>query len=149
MDNDYKELPCRNCGRVWKWAFDKKSEPHCPQGYGCTDERPTTREMFDQVMKRLDDIEIKLNRIPVVQPSYPTTPDPSYFGGLTVCSKCGVEWRGVMGYACSQSDCPVQLKVTSQTYNVSNSTRNFDIESLDPDQRSWYYDGYGTKRLKK
>lgn len=24
----------------------------------------------------------------------------------------------------------------------------FDIESLDPDERSWYYDGDGKKRLK-
>ena len=27
--------------------------------------------------------------------------------------------------------------------------REFEIESLDPDQRSWYYDGDGTKRPKE
>ena len=26
--------------------------------------------------------------------------------------------------------------------------QDFDIESLDPDERSWYYDGNGTKRKK-
>jgi hypothetical protein len=33
--SDYEELPCRRCGRVWKWAFDKKSMPYCQEGYGC------------------------------------------------------------------------------------------------------------------
>jgi hypothetical protein len=47
------------------------------------------------------------------------------------------------------SDCPVQVKVNSQTYNVSTSTGDFNIESLDPDQRTWYYDGDGTKRRKE
>jgi hypothetical protein len=56
-----------------------------------------------------------------------------------------MKWQGVMGYVCAQSDCPVQLKVTSQTYNTSN----FNIESPDPDQRTWYYDGDGTKRRKE
>ena len=148
MKNDYKELPCRHCGRVWKWAFDKKTEPCCPEGYGCNVEGPTTRELFDEVFKRLDSIEMKINHIASVQPAYPTTrPSPSL--GPTICSKCGMKWQGVMGYVCAQSDCPVQLKVTSQTYNVSTSTSDFNIESLDPDQRTWYYDGDGTKRRKE
>lgn len=116
--SDYKELPCRRCGRVWKWAFDKKSVPYCPEGYGCTVEGPTTRELFDEVMKRLDEIEMKINRI---APVYPITPvAPSL--GPTICSKCGMKWEGVMGYNCFLSDCPVQVKVTSQTYNISTST---------------------------
>lgn len=28
------------------------------------------------------------------------------------------------------------------------SKDDFDIESLDPDKRSWYYDGFGNKRKK-
>ena len=92
---DYKELPCRRCGRVWKWAFDKKSLPYCPEGYGCTVEGPSTRELFDEVFKRLDDIEMKINRI---QPIYPTAPVPPHLNS-TVCSKCGVEWKGLMGYS--------------------------------------------------
>ena len=30
----------------------------------------------------------------------------------TTCSKCGMVWEGVMGYVCSDLNCPVQLKVT-------------------------------------
>jgi hypothetical protein len=142
--SDYKELPCRRCGRVWKWAFDKKSVPYCPEGYGCTKEGPTMKELFDEVMKRLDNIEMKINRIPVVQPVYPTTP-PAPSLGSTICVKCGMKWEGSMGYVCTSSDCPMQFKVTSQTYNTSN----FGVESLDPDQRTWYYDGDGTKRRKE
>ena len=33
--SDYKELPCRRCGHVWKWVWDKKTIPYCPEGYGC------------------------------------------------------------------------------------------------------------------
>lgn len=140
--SDYKELPCRRCGRVWKWAFDKKSVPYCPEGYGCTVEGPTTRELFDEVMKRLDDIDMKINRIP---PVYPTTPTGPSLGGTT-CAKCGMRWEGAMGYVCIQPGCPVQMQVTSQ---ISTSTSNFNIESPDPDQRTWYYDGDGTKRRKE
>lgn len=35
-----------------------------------------------------------------------------------------------------------------QTADRLSELSNFDIESLDPDKRSWYYDGDGTKRLK-
>ena len=44
---DYKELPCRRCGRVWKWAFDKKSVPYCPEGYGCAVAPQSRLEMKD------------------------------------------------------------------------------------------------------
>jgi hypothetical protein len=146
--SDYKEMPCRRCGRVWKWALDKKSDPCCPQGYGCMVDGPTTRELFDEIMKRLDNIEMKISRISPVQPVYPTRPTaPSL--GPTICSKCGMKWEGIMGYNCYLIDCPVQPKVTSQTYNVSYTTGNFDIESLDPAERTWYYDGDGTKRKKE
>jgi len=143
QQNDYKELPCRRCGRVWKWAFDKKSEPHCPTGYGCSVEEPTVQDMFDEVMKKLDDIEMKINRIP---PVYPT---PQLDLNSTRCSKCGMIWKGVMGYVCPQVDCPVQFKTTTswQTYNTSGTS--FDIESLDPAERTWYYDGDGNKRKKE
>ena len=30
----------------------------------------------------------------------------------TTCSKCGMVWENVMGYVCSDVNCPVQLKVT-------------------------------------
>ncbi len=60
--SDYKELPRRRCGQLWKWSFDKKSEPCCPEGYGCNVklQEPTIKEMFDEVLKRLDDIKRKI-----------------------------------------------------------------------------------------
>lgn len=112
--NDYKELPCRRCGRVWKWAFDKKTEPCCPEGYGCAVEGPSTRELFDEVIRRLDVIEMKIRSIP---PVYPT---PSLEMNETKCSKCGMVWKGVMGYVCSHTQCPVQPKVGWQSYNTDN-----------------------------
>jgi hypothetical protein len=136
MSNDYKELPCRHCGRVWKWAFDKKSVPYCPEGYGCTIEVPSVKEMFEQVIKRLDDIEMKIS-----QPS-PYIPSPIYQTPVTPittinrCTKCGIDWSGSMGYVCTNTQCPMQ------------SVSSFEIEDLDPDKRSWYYDGYGVRRKK-
>jgi hypothetical protein len=85
---------------------------------------------------------MKINRISTVQPVYPTT--PSLRG--TTCAKCGMRWEGVMGYVCIQLGCPVQMQVTSQ---ISTFTGDFNIESPDPDQRTWYYDGDGTKRRKE
>ena len=35
-----------------------------------------------------------------------------------------------------------------QTANRFEQLVDFEIESLDPAERSWYYDGDGTKRLK-
>lgn len=29
-----------------------------------------------------------------------------------VCYECGMEWKGAMGYVCSNQKCPVQPKVT-------------------------------------
>jgi bifunctional DNA-binding transcriptional regulator/antitoxin component of YhaV-PrlF toxin-antitoxin module len=34
------------------------------------------------------------------------------------------------------------------SYVIQKKGQDFDIESLDPDERSWYYDGYGVKRKK-
>lgn len=34
------------------------------------------------------------------------------------------------------------------SYVIQKKETDFDIESLDPDERSWYYDGDGTKRKK-
>ena len=39
-------------------------------------------------------------------------------------------------------------KVLAELKGTLNKS-NFDIESLDPDERSWYYDGDGTKRKKE
>jgi ribosomal protein L37E len=114
--NDYKELPCRRCGRVWKWAFDKKTEPCCPEGYGCAVEGPSTRELFDEVIRRLDVIEMKIRSIPPVYP----TPSLEMNENMRECSKCGMVWKGVMGYVCSNTQCPVQPKVSWQSHNTSS-----------------------------
>ena len=106
----------------------------------------------DEYIRRLDKIErdiewiiqylLKTNE-PSSPPPYvpPVTPKAS-----TICSKCGMKWEGVMSYYCSSINCPVQYTATSQ---VSYATGTFDVESLDPDKRTWYYDGDGTKRLKE
>ena len=65
--------------------------------------------MFDEVLKRLDDIEMKIRSVP---PVYPT---PTMDLNSKKCSKCGMEWKGVMGYVCPSQDCPVQVKVGWKT----------------------------------
>jgi hypothetical protein len=70
---------------------------------------------------------------------------------ITKCSVCEMEWKGVMMYSCPNMRCPVQLKtssyttipttITYQTYNTYE-----DIESPDPAERSWVYDGFGIRR---
>lgn len=30
----------------------------------------------------------------------------------TVCQKCGMIWKGTMGYSCPNTDCPMQYKAT-------------------------------------
>jgi phage major head subunit gpT-like protein len=59
------------------------------------------------------------------------------------CSRCEkVELLG-----CFDTDCPVQLNLFSS--NITTPISNiFEVESLDPDKRTWYYDGNGTKRKK-
>jgi hypothetical protein len=86
---------------------------------------------------------MKINSIPSIY-SIPSTPSRKSITS-TSCGKCGMKWEGAMGYVCSQFDCSMQLQVTSQ---VSTSTVDFNIESPDPDKRTWYYDGDGTKRRK-
>lgn len=146
----HKSIPCPKCNRIWMWLERATPEnPVCPKGYGCSETLPesSVKELLDEVLKRLETIEMKINRVTPVPPVYPINPDPLI--EVTKCYKCGMEWKGVMGYVCSDMYCPVQVRTTSQTYNVSTSTGPFDIESLDPAEKSWYYDGDGTKRKKE
>jgi len=85
----------------------------CPDGYGCAAKaEPTIRELFDELIRRLDAIEMKINRVQHIVPVVPSTPvTPSI--GPTICVKCGMKWEGVMGYICSNSHCPVQFRVSS------------------------------------
>jgi hypothetical protein len=76
------------------------------------------------------------------------------FEKVSVCSLCDMEWKGTMSYSCSNMSCPMQVKASySQTISSGGNYQSynqptFDIESLDPDQRSWYYDGFGVQRKK-
>lgn len=109
----------------------------------------------DEYMAKLDKLQRDVDWIisyllKMNAPIQPIQPAPYItYDTATKCSKCGMEWKGVMGYVCSDMNCPVQMKITYQTYNISNATASFEVESLDPDERSWYYDGDGTKRKKE
>lgn len=43
-------------------------------------------------------------------PSFEPMPGDRDFDSV-VCSKCGVIWKGAMGYSCPHMDCPVQPHV--------------------------------------
>jgi len=53
------------------------------------------------------------------------------------CKKCKTEKGSI--FTCEDVTCELMHKLIKT---------NFDIESLDPDERSWYYDGTGYKRKK-
>lgn len=58
--SDYRVLPCRRCGHMWKWAADKKSVPYCPDGYGCAEKQennmdnPCRELWYEQRIKELE-----------------------------------------------------------------------------------------------
>jgi hypothetical protein len=69
------------------------------------------------------------------------------------CSLCGVVWQGTMSYSCNRIDCQMQVRgsfaiktETSASGQYQTHNQIFDIESLDPDKRSWRYDGHGIRR---
>jgi len=43
----------------------------------------------------------------------------------------------------------IERDIKDSTNKLANTLEQFDIENLDPDKRSWYYDGDGTKRRKE
>ena len=43
----------------------------------------------------------------------------------------------------------VYIKSNKRNRTMKLKKKDFDIEDLDPDKRSWYYDGDGTKRPKE
>jgi hypothetical protein len=106
-------------------------------------------ELLEEILETLRDIKRSLDelsgpQIPVYPPARPAY--PPYLGSATTCPKCGMVWEGVMSYSCMHSDCPVQYRVTWDY--PSATTGQFSVESLDPAERSWYYDGDGTRRSK-
>lgn len=43
----------------------------------------------------------------------------------------------------------IEKDIKASTNKLADTLEQFDIENLDPDKRSWYYDGDGTKRRKE
>jgi hypothetical protein len=151
VEVSHKSIPCPKCDRIWLWASNKDFRyAYCPEGYGCNTDN--TKGNIAEIKKNVEELKrdvawiiqylLKQNQPIQPPPFVPSTPSL----GDYKCFKCGIVWKGVMSYHCSNIDCPVQVKVTSQTYNA---TPNYDIESPDPDKRTWYYDGDGTKRKKE
>ena len=80
-----------------------------------------------EYIKRLDKIQNDLNLLreevrlliltrnspKPVNPEYltPTTPPYDPYPS-TICPKCGMEWKGVMGYVCMNQPCPIQPSAT-------------------------------------
>lgn len=54
--------------------------------------------------------------IPTVIPDWNKAAHPNdYMTTNVVCSECGMEWKGAMGYVCYNPKCLIQPKVTSYT----------------------------------
>ena len=81
------------------------------------------KEMFTNILRRLDIIEQKVLESRSVEK----------ISSAESCPKCGKQWGNSHGNICLSQNCP-------ETYEA------VDVESPDPDKRSWYYDGDGTKR---
>lgn len=118
----HKEIPCPKCRRIWLWADWKnpeEEEAECPVGTGCNtiSEKSDTsiQDKLNEILRRLEQIEKSILDQPVVQyPSYPypTTPFPPPYIPSNSCAKCGIALEGVMGYVCSDKNCPTFMKVT-------------------------------------
>ena len=68
------------------------------------------QEQIYELQVQMRELEMKLDRVtnaPLVDPI------ELLDSNTKKCTKCGMVWKGVMGYVCAQSDCPVQMKVTS------------------------------------
>lgn len=79
---------------------------------------------FDELLRRIKRIEERLDALhhppqPVPSP-FPFTPftPPTTPWDTKTCPKCGLELKGVMGYACPQPGCPTGLGGPSCKWNV-------------------------------
>ena len=68
------------------------------------------QEQIWELQSQVKDLEAKLERI-MTQP--PIEPYQAY-GDIITCSKCGMVWKGTMGYVCTDLKCPVQMKMIVQ-----------------------------------
>lgn len=80
----------------------------------------TLKEDLELILEKLDRIErligkqdepFEYPKDSTPQPYYPTNPFPHDVNS-TVCSKCGLEFKGVSSYYCLDSDCPTFIKAT-------------------------------------
>lgn len=60
-----------------------------------------------------------------------------------------VKWTDVYEHTFCFEDIIAGQNFAMEMGYYANQKKDFDIESLDPDKRSWYYDGDGTKRKKE
>ena len=63
-------------------------------------------EKIDAIAKKVDTLIERLNNSPI-PPTYPT------IDSRTICSECGMEWKGVMSYSCMNTKCPIQPTIIS------------------------------------
>lgn len=69
---------------------------------------------------------------------------PSPLGGTT-CSKCGMVWQGIMGYVCSEFDCPMGAGPTwcgtkpERATPIIATDMTFGGESMRPDHLPNYH----------
>jgi hypothetical protein len=69
------------------------------------------QEQIYELQVQMRELEMKLNRVtnaPLVDPI------ELLDSNTKKCTKCGMVWKGTMGYVCTHLNCPVQMKVTSQ-----------------------------------
>ena len=64
-------------------------------------------ECFELILDRLDNIEKMIHDMPTPPP---LAPQPYILRNS--CTKCGMSLEGVMGYVCSDQNCPTFMKVT-------------------------------------
>jgi hypothetical protein len=108
---------------------------------------------IQELKKKIDSIESEFKRkypqIPWKLDEWKTDKYPN-LKSTTVCPLCKMTFEGITGYVCHNYSCPIFMRTTCITSNDTSitCTGDFDIESLDPTERTWSYDGYGVKRLK-
>ena len=64
-------------------------------------------DLESKVERLLEEINQWKNTRPVPVPLYDPINNTD-----NRCSKCGIDWSGAIGYVCSDSNCPMQFKVT-------------------------------------
>jgi hypothetical protein len=75
-------------------------------------------EMIRHLQTRIVCLEVRVAQLESgrnpAQPIWPMPPQnlPPQMQPSVRCVKCGMVWKGVMGYVCGDTYCPVQLKTT-------------------------------------